>query len=242
MGQRATTPSTRKISACIVVILNIISAGNTEILASKQLGKKYVANVFAAGSVRCYFCTVKLTSKDRQSMAAHRRQLTNSTSDNDGDLVPIYKPKLCSQFDGGERFQIDCPLSTLCQARTFKLHTQSRGSISVTTRGCARQDYSYQTYRKGRGWRTVTSVDEDAYDPGCFDAVGSDTLRRHRTTYCFCETDLCNGMRNDSDTTMIAIVSGQNNKVPNHNLILTSILLFIYGLTNRCSICEYSYL
>ena len=34
-------------------------------------------------------------------------------------------PRLCSQFDAGRRFEVDCPLSTLCQSRTFSLHTHS---------------------------------------------------------------------------------------------------------------------
>ncbi len=62
----------------------------------------------------------------------------------------------------------------------------------MTTRSCAQQDYSYQMFRSGHGWTTVTRIEEEAYSEGCFTAVGSDDLRRHRTTYCFCSGDLCN--------------------------------------------------
>ena len=62
----------------------------------------------------------------------------------------------------------------------------------MTTRGCAQQDYSYQTFRRGQGWTTVTRIEEEVYSEGCFTAVGAD-IRRHETTYCFCSGDLCNG-------------------------------------------------
>ena len=33
--------------------------------------------------------------------------------------------RLCSKFDGSERFVVECPLSTLCKTRMFHLHTHT---------------------------------------------------------------------------------------------------------------------
>jgi len=50
------------------------------------------------GSLRCYVCTVKPPRG------------ANAT-------------QLCSRFDGGPSYEVECPLSTLCESRTFRLHT-----------------------------------------------------------------------------------------------------------------------
>jgi len=66
------------------------------------------------------------------------------------------------------------------------------GSLSVTTRGCAQQDYAYQTFKRGKGWSTERRIEEGVYSEGCHHAVGSNDIRRHVTTYCYCSSDLCN--------------------------------------------------
>lgn len=58
-------------------------------------------------------------------------------------------------------------------------------------RGCAQQDYSYQVYHEASGWSTVTEIEDSVYPEGCF--FSTDGLRRHRTEYCYCRGDLCNG-------------------------------------------------
>ncbi len=74
-------------------------------------------------AVRCYACTVKVP-RDRK----------HSSQENGTDAWEEARPRLCSQFDGGRRFEVDCPLSTLCQSRTFWLHTQTgRSHLCVKT-------------------------------------------------------------------------------------------------------------
>ena len=65
----------------------------------------------------------------------------------------------------------------------------------MTVRGCAQQDYSYQVYHEAEGWRTVTEIKDGVYPEGCFlsAAANSHRLRRHKTEYCYCKEDLCNG-------------------------------------------------
>ncbi len=63
-------------------------------------------------------------------------------------------------------------------------------------RNCAQQDYSYQVYQGAAGgWSTVTEIEEGAYPEGCFYSAAASTngLRRHKTEYCYCRGDLCNG-------------------------------------------------
>lgn len=132
----------------------------------------FFGNVLA---VKCFFCSVRPPSK------------TSGLPE-----------RLCSQFDASPNFEIDCPLSTLCQTRTFTLQTHS-GSISITTRGCAQQDYAYQSYSKEDGWTTVQKINETVYSEGCFYVTPELRLRRHQTMYCFCPGDLCNkGHNNES--------------------------------------------
>ncbi len=111
------------------------------------------------------------------------------------------------------------------------------GTVSVTTRSCAQQDYSYQTFKRGHGWTTVTKVREDVYREGCFAAVGSDELRRHTTTYCYCSGDLCNsghgepvveeqdGNKNDTREARALATSGGANIGPVYAVILTILSL-----------------
>ena len=67
------------------------------------------------------------------------------------------------------------------------------GSHSITTRGCAQQDYSYQTYRANESsWHTVTAIEESIYQEGCLQVADGAKLRRHVTQYCFCSGHLCN--------------------------------------------------
>ncbi len=106
----------------------------------------------------------------------------------------------------------------------------------MTTRSCAQQDYSYQTFKRGHGWTTVTKVREDVYREGCFAAVGSDEIRRHTTTYCYCSGDLCNsghgeiaeeqdGNRNDTREARALATSGGARVDPVYAVMLTILSL-----------------
>ncbi len=84
--------------------------------------------------MKCYFCTVKASSDRRNSAPAPLSTPAkgNETKFEDGveAAEAVNGPRLCSQFDAGRRFEVDCPLSTLCQSRTFSLHTHS-GRVSL---------------------------------------------------------------------------------------------------------------
>eukprot|EP00094_Tigriopus_californicus_P006781 TCALIF_06532-PA protein Name:"Protein of unknown function" AED:0.04 eAED:0.04 QI:0/0.66/0.25/0.75/0.66/0.75/4/29/238 len=139
----------------------------------------FICDIFNFGkvvAVKCFFCSVRPPSKRSGQ-----------------------PERLCSHFDEGPNFEIDCPLSTLCQTRTFTLQTHS-GSISITTRGCAQQDYAYQSYSKAEGWTTVQKINETVYSEGCSYVTPELRLRRHKTKYCFCPGDLCNKGHHHYDT------------------------------------------
>ncbi|XP_040566178.1 uncharacterized protein [Lepeophtheirus salmonis] len=122
--------------------------------------------IASTNGLKCYFCTVKKPSK-RLNVSA----------------------KLCSRFNGTDDYIIDCPLSTFCETKTFRLHTQTE-TVSVMTRGCAKQDYSYQQLVRGK-WKQQTVVASEAYTEGCINS-GSYRSQSGDTEYCFCSSDLCN--------------------------------------------------
>lgn len=148
-------------------------------------------------AVRCFSCTVKPPS--RRKMAEEEAGLIGNNNGENRTRAVKSGQRLCSKFDGSERFVVECPLSTLCKTRMFHLHTHT-DSHRVTMRGCAKQDFSYQVYNEAeRGWDTVTEIKESIYPEGCFFSAGqTHGLRRHETEYCFCRGDLCNGT---ADTT-----------------------------------------
>ncbi|XP_063709457.1 uncharacterized protein LOC134837975 isoform X2 [Culicoides brevitarsis] len=90
---------------------------------------------------------------------------------------------LCSKFDESEDFITDCPYSTMCMKRIFKLQLPRGEPIETITRGCANQKYTEQVYRDG-AWHKEFTV-EEPYEEGCQeDQDGS--------TYCHCKGKLCN--------------------------------------------------
>jgi len=116
-----------------------------------------------AEAVRCFSCTVKTPSRRKMVKAAEigGENATGALASSD-HKIPTAK-RLCSKFDGSERFAVDCPLSTLCKTRTFHLHTHT-DSHRVTVRGCAKQDFSYQVYNEAeRAWDTVTEIKDGIY-------------------------------------------------------------------------------
>ena len=67
----------------------------------------------------CFSCTVKPPSKARSAA-------------NNNTFV-----RLCSRFDASPSYEVDCPLSTLCQTRTFQLHTRSGEELE----SCIKNEY-----------------------------------------------------------------------------------------------------
>jgi len=109
--------------------------------------------------------------------------------------TPLSTPALCSQFDGSDRFVVNCSQSTFCQTRTYRFyHKQGtgRGEVVIVERGCAQQSYQHQALVRGK-WRTVTTVLEEVYTSGCLtDREWAGPLSSD-TEYCYCKEDKCNG-------------------------------------------------
>jgi len=109
--------------------------------------------------------------------------------------TPSSKHALCSDFDGSDRFVVNCSQSTFCQTRTYRFyHKQGteRGEVVIVERGCAQQSYQHQALVRGK-WRTVTTVLEEVYTSGCLtDREWAGPLSSD-TEYCYCQEDKCNG-------------------------------------------------
>merc|ERR1711953_135864 len=105
------------------------------------------------------------------------------------------EPALCSQFDGSDRFVVNCSQSTFCQTRTYRFHHKQgkeMGEVVIVERGCAQQSYQHQALVRGK-WRTVTTVLEEVYTSGCMtDREWAGPLSSD-TEYCYCQEDKCNG-------------------------------------------------
>ena len=60
--------------------------------------------------------------------------------------------------------------------------------VTIQERGCAHQVYTYQNLDRGQ-WRTVTTILEDTYTPGCIkDREWAEHLATD-TEWCYCDTD-----------------------------------------------------
>jgi len=109
--------------------------------------------------------------------------------------TPLSTPALCSQFDGSDRFVVNCSQSTFCQTRTYRFyHKQGtgEGEVVIVERGCAQQSYQHQALVRGK-WRTVTTVLDEVYTSGCLtDREWAGPLSSD-TEYCYCKEDKCNG-------------------------------------------------
>lgn len=73
----------------------------------------------AHGVIKCYECTVY-----------PKRQL-NGTD------------RLCSKFDESKFFEVECPYSTMCKKRTYRLQLINGDIQETTERGCAMQKHEY---------------------------------------------------------------------------------------------------
>lgn len=105
--------------------------------------------------------------------------------------APEFEP-LCSRFDGSDNFLMNCTQSTFCMTRTYRLHLrQGSPDVVIRERGCAQQVYTYQSLERGQ-WRTVTSVMEETYAPGCLEDTEWAGQLATETQWCYCDTDRCN--------------------------------------------------
>jgi len=110
-----------------------------------------------------------------------------------GSPAPTFE-RLCSNFDQSDQYLVNCTHSTFCMTRTFILqHRQEFSSdrVVIIERGCAMQAYEHQALVRGK-WRTIITIMEEAYSPGCVtdrDWAGS---LASDTEYCYCDDDRCN--------------------------------------------------
>ncbi|XP_049839442.1 uncharacterized protein LOC126284510 [Schistocerca gregaria] len=128
------------------------------------------ATVMTVSGLKCYKCTIRPPS-----------QYSNETE------------RLCSGFDGSEKYQVDCPHSTFCMKKIFELSLQKGRTVHVELKDCASQRYIYQTLLEDQ-WVTQDVVIDAAYEEGCHDAE-SEGLRTAATTYCYCRGNLCNSAK-----------------------------------------------
>lgn len=118
-----------------------------------------VIEIDTALGVKCFRCTV-----------APPNRYANNT-----------KPQLCSKFDHSDYYTVDCPWSTMCVKRIFKLQLM-KGEQETTSRDCAQQKNTEQIYKNGN-WTKQHHI-EEPYEEGCQTIDDS--------TYCFCRGSLCN--------------------------------------------------
>ncbi|XP_044007802.1 uncharacterized protein LOC122852215 [Aphidius gifuensis] len=113
-------------------------------------------------------------------------------------VAPVYienkkTSQICNHFDGSEKFQVDCPQSTLCMKRTIH-HRLRNGTIINTSveRGCTPQLDRFQAYDfDKRKWNVKERIVQTAYKEGCI--TGEDRgSPGGPPEYCFCSGDLCN--------------------------------------------------
>ncbi|XP_062554146.1 uncharacterized protein LOC134219429 [Armigeres subalbatus] len=128
--------------------------------------------------VKCFRCTV----------APPNRYAINST-----------KTQLCSKFDHSDYYAVDCPWSTMCVKRVYKIQLMNREQETIS-RDCAQQKKTEQIYKNGN-WTKEHHI-EEPYEEGC------QTI--DDTTYCFCRGSMCNAAtkveKNSYHTDAMAVI------------------------------------
>ncbi|XP_058119310.1 uncharacterized protein LOC131288828 [Anopheles ziemanni] len=132
---------------------------STMVVSAVALLLIFIADHQGVAAIKCYQCTVAPPSRHQ-----------NNT-----------KTQLCSKFDESDLYQVDCPWSTMCMKRIFKLQLL-KGEQETVSRGCAQQKNTEQVYKSG-AWTPEHNI-EEPYEEGC------QTL--DDSTYCFCRGALCN--------------------------------------------------
>ncbi|XP_018913377.1 uncharacterized protein [Bemisia tabaci] len=105
--------------------------------------------------------------------------------------------RLCSKFDASAHFQVECPYSTFCMRRSFKLDLKDGKTVNAVERGCASQKYQYQSFYDGK-WHAEEAVEDKVYRPGCYPAEQLG-LKTPTTEYCYCPTNLCNSAKSTQE-------------------------------------------
>ncbi|XP_055604738.1 uncharacterized protein LOC129752973 [Uranotaenia lowii] len=126
--------------------------------------------------IKCYYCTV-----------APPNRYSNNT-----------KTQLCSKFNHSDHFTVDCPWSTMCMKRIFKLQLLKAEQETIS-RSCAQQKNTEQIYKNGN-WTKEHNI-EEPYQEGCQTIDDS--------TYCFCRGSLCNSapkVENSYHTDAMAVI------------------------------------
>ncbi|KAL0267275.1 UNVERIFIED_CONTAM: hypothetical protein PYX00_009593 [Menopon gallinae] len=112
---------------------------------------------------------------------------------------PNQTARLCSQFDYSKKYIVDCPFSTLCMKKTFRLPLQKDEFVEISVRDCAPQKYTRQVYEQGM-WRLKESIQNDVYTVGCKNTDNVDGLKVNSEQYCFCDSSLCNSGQSTKDS------------------------------------------
>lgn len=81
--------------------------------------------------------------------------------------------------------------------------------VQGTVRGCTAQKYDYNVVRNGK-WVVESAIEYDAYKKGCFSGNTGNDLRTPDTTFCYCDSNLCNNAQQttniSSHTDTIAVI------------------------------------
>ncbi|XP_031623050.1 uncharacterized protein LOC116340607 [Contarinia nasturtii] len=116
-------------------------------------------------AIKCYRCTV--TSSPRE----------NRTE------------QLCAKFSESDEFTVDCPYSTMCMKKIFRLQLENGTNVETVNRNCADQKKTDQVFKQGT-WQNEITI-EEPYAEGCMNQT-SDTV------YCYCRGSMCNTAPKDS--------------------------------------------
>ncbi|XP_058061574.1 uncharacterized protein LOC131211912 isoform X1 [Anopheles bellator] len=126
----------------------------------------FITEFNGVSAIKCYRCTVAPPSRHQ-----------NNT-----------KTQLCSKFDESDYYTVDCPWSTMCVKRIFKLQLLKAEQETVS-RDCAQQKNTEQVYKSG-AWTPEHNI-EEPYTEGCQTIDDS--------TYCFCRGSYCNSATTTSE-------------------------------------------
>lgn len=95
--------------------------------------------------------------------------------------------KLCKDFDYSSGFVRECKNSTFCTKSIIK--TNMLGPKIEVERGCAKQIYSFMSYKNNQ-WYNEYKIIEDAYKDGCYNL--NNQKKSVSVENCYCKSDLCN--------------------------------------------------
>uniref|UniRef100_A0A1B0CGM9 Putative conserved secreted protein n=1 Tax=Lutzomyia longipalpis TaxID=7200 RepID=A0A1B0CGM9_LUTLO len=118
---------------------------------------------YAAG-VKCYRCTVAPSARLNQTM-------------------------LCAKFDESSYCAVECPYSTMCMKKIFRLKLMNGQEVETVTRDCAQQKRTDEVFRNGR-WEKESTI-EEAYEEGC-ETIEENKSTQSMTVFCHCRGSLCN--------------------------------------------------